>query len=157
MTASGALTFRNIELHDQDGLLKLRNNLSNLEFFMNSHPVSPEEHARWFFSRATEFREFQIVGVLSDQLIGIAYLVPIDDHICTISINIDPRYQSRGIGMQLMMRILTRAESLGFSRIEALIHVSNTKSVALFEKSGFIIQEKVSELFMRYVKLIEIL
>ena len=157
MVDSGLPTFRNIELHDQDSLLRLRNSLSNLEFFKNPHPVSPEDHAQWFFSRITDFREHQIVGVLWDQVIGIAFLVPLEDHTCSISINIDPRYQSRGIGLELLMRMLIRAESLGFSRIEALIHVSNTKSVSLFERSGFSIDEKISEFFIRYVKSIEIL
>ena len=49
--------------------------------------------------------------------------------------------------------MLLRADLLGFSRIEALIHVSNDKSVFLFEKCGFVLEEKISKDFNRYVKI----
>lgn len=153
MNVSDVITFRNIELDDQDKLLKLRNTHSNLQFFKNPNPVSPENHAEWFASRFKNFKELQILAVLSDRLIGIAYLVPIDDRSSSISINIDLEYQSQGIGQELLTRMISRAESLDFNRIEALIHTSNSKSVSLFEKCGFIFEEKISELFNRYVKL----
>lgn len=152
MAESDVPTFRNIELHDEASLLELRNNPSNLEFFKNPHPVSVEDHARWFTSRFTDFKEFQILAVLSNRLIGIVFIVPLDTHIGSISINIDPRYQSHGIGRELLTRMMLRADLLAFSRIEALIHVSNTKSVSLFEKCGFVFEEKFSEFFVRYVK-----
>jgi len=145
-------TFRNIELYDEASLLELRNTPSNLEFFKCPHTVSAEDHARWFASRFTDFKELQILAVLSNQLIGIVFIVPLNDHSASISINIDSSYQSRGIGKELLARMMLRADSLGFSRIEALIHVSNTKSVSLFEKCGFIFEEKISEFFIRYVK-----
>ena len=152
MNDSNEPTFRNIELHDQAGLLRLRNIPSNLEFFKNPGPVSSEDHVEWFAARFTDFKQLQILAVLSNQLIGIVFLVPIDDGSCSISINIDFEYQSQGIGQELLTRMLLRANSLGFTRIEALIHVSNTKSVSLFEKCGFTLEEKVSEFFIRYVK-----
>jgi RimJ/RimL family protein N-acetyltransferase len=145
-------TFRNIELHDEAGLLELRNNPSNLEFFKNPRPISVEDHARWFTSRFTDFKEFQILAVLSNQLIGIVFVVPLDNHSGSISINIDSRFQSQGIGQELLMRMLLRAGSLAFSRIEAVIHVSNTRSVSLFEKCGFVFDKKISEFFACYVK-----
>ncbi len=152
MKVSDELSFRNIEPDDQAELLKLRNSNSNLEFFKNPNPVSAEDHAEWFTSRTSEFKELQILAILSDRLIGIAFLVPIDDHSGSISINIDFEYQSQGIGQELLTRMLSRADSLGFTRIEALIHISNSKSISLFEKCGFIFDEKISELFNRYVK-----
>jgi len=155
MGDSDVPTFRNIELHDEASLLELRNNPSNLEYFKNPHPVSAEDHAGWFTSRFTDFKDFQILAVLSNQLIGIVFLVPLDNHIASISINIDSRYQSQGIGQELLTRMLLRADLFAFSRVEALIHVSNTKSVSLFEKCGFVFENKISEFFVRYVKSID--
>lgn len=152
MSGSNAYTFRNIELHDQDDLLKLRNSPSNLEFFKNPSPITSEDHAEWFASRIMYFKEHQIIAILSNKLIGIVYLVPIDDHSSSISINIDFEYQSQGIGRELLMRMLTRAHLLNYTRIEALIHISNKKSITLFKKCGFVFKEEVSEFFVRYVK-----
>lgn len=152
MAASEVPTFRNIELLDEASLLELRNDPMNLEFFMNPRPIAAEDHARWFNSRFTDFKELQILAVVSKQLIGIVFIVPLDNHSGSISINIDSRYQSQGIGQELLMRMLLRSDSLGFSRIEALIHLSNTKSVLLFEKCGFVFEEKFSEYFARYVR-----
>lgn len=153
MKVSDELSFRNIELDDQAELLRLRNTHSNLEFFKNPSPVSSEDHAEWFASRITNFKELQIVAALSNRLIGIAFLVPFDNRSGSISINIDFEYQSRGIGQELLTRMLSRADSLGFTRIEALIHISNPKSISLFEKCGFILEDNISDLFNRYVKL----
>ena len=153
MPQGDVVSFRNLELHDEVGLLKLRNNPLNLEFFKNPRPVSADDHAKWFNSRFTDFKELQIVGVLSNQLIGIVFLVPLDNHSSSISINIDSEYQSQGIGQELLTRMLSRADSLKISRIEALIHVTNTKSISLFEKCGFVFEGKISEFFFRYVKL----
>lgn len=152
MNCSNVLTFRNMEAHDQADLLKLRNSPSNLKFFKNPSPVSSEAHAEWFASRIIDLQEHQILAVLSGHLIGIVFLVPIDDYSSSISINIDSEYQSKGIGQKLLTRMLSRAFSLGYTRIEALIHDSNTKSISLFEKCGFISEERVSEFFTRYVK-----
>lgn len=112
-------------------------------FFKNPNPVSPEEHAHWFASRLNEFEELQIVGELAGHLIGIVFLVPQDDISGTISINIDSEFQSQGTGHELLKRMLSRADALMFTRIEALIHTSKSnryrflKSVALFLKRKF--------------------
>lgn len=153
MSESNELTFRNIERRDEAALLRLRNIPSNVMFFKNPNPVSPEEHARWFASRLNKFEELQIVGELAGQLIGIVFLVPQDDISGTISINIDSEFQSQGTGHELLKRMLSRADTLRFTRIEALIHTSNIKSVSLFEKCGFVFEEKVSGFFNRYVRL----
>jgi RimJ/RimL family protein N-acetyltransferase len=153
MSDINMFTFRNIEQRDEAVVLRLKNNPSNVKFFKNPNPVSAEDHAKWFASRLNEFIELQIVGELAGQLIGIVFLVPQDNVSSTISINVDSEFQSQGIGRELLKRMLSRADALEFSRIEALIHTSNIKSVSLFEKSGFVFEEKVSELFNRYVRL----
>jgi RimJ/RimL family protein N-acetyltransferase len=152
MGDSDVVTFRDIELHDEASLLELRNNPLNLKFFKSPRPVSAEDHAGWFTSRFTDFKDLQILADLSNQVIGIVFIVPLDNHSGSISINIDSRYQAQGIGQALLTRMLLRADLLGFARIEALIHVSNTKSISLFEKCGFVFEEKISEFLVRYVK-----
>jgi len=152
MTDSNVFTFRDVELYDEADLLKLRNSLSNSVFFKNPSPVSSEDHAKWFASRINDFREHQIVAALSNQLIGIVFLVELDDRSGSISININSEYQAQGIGQELLERMLLRADSFNLTRIEAVIHVANTKSVSLFEKCGFVFEEKISESFIRYVR-----
>ncbi len=152
MSGSNVFSFRDIELQDETALLKLRNTPSNSAFFKNPSPVSSEDHAKWFASRINDFREHQIVATLSNQLIGIVFLVELDDRSVSISININSEYQSRGIGQELLKRMLLRADSLNITRIESVIHVANAKSVSLFEKYGFAFEEKISESFIRYVR-----
>lgn len=153
MSHKDVIIFRNIDWQDEADLLKLRNSPPNLNFFKNPNPVSAEDHAKWFASRIKEFKELQIVGDLAGQLIGIVFLVPQDDVSGSISININHEFQSQGIGCELLKRMLSRADTLKFSRTEALIHISNIKSVSLFEKCGFVFEENVSELFNLYVRL----
>ena len=108
MTDGEVIVYRNIERRDEVSLFRLRNSPSNLEFFKNPSPVSAEDHARWFASRITDFRELQIVGALTDQLIGIVFLVPIDNDSASVSINVDSDYQSQGIGQVLLNLMLLR-------------------------------------------------
>lgn len=154
MSEGNELIFRNIERRDEAALLRLRNNPSNAMFFKNPNPVSAEEHANWFASRLNKFEDLQIVGELAGQLIGIVFLVPQDDISGTISINIDSEFQSQGTGYELLKRMLSRADALRFTRIEALIHNSNIKSISLFEKCGFVYEDNVSEFFSSYVRLV---
>lgn len=152
MSRDGVVCFRDIVLADESELLILRNNPTNLVFFKNSEGVSVRDHNRWFLARFNEFKGMQIVAEFGGRLIGIVYLTPFGKRSASVSINIDPHFQSKGIGHQLLSRILARAEILGFEEIEAIIHSSNEKSIALFEKYNFVFVNSISSNFCLYKK-----
>jgi RimJ/RimL family protein N-acetyltransferase len=152
MSHDGVVHFREIALADEAELLKLRNNSANLVFFKNTQEVSALDHNRWLLARLNKFKGMQIVGQFGDQLIGIVYLTPIGKRSVSVSINIDPHFQSKGVGHQLLSQIIARAEFLGFEEIEAIIHSSNEKSIALFEKCDFAFVNTISSSFCLYKK-----
>lgn len=152
MNRDGVVCFRDIVPADESELLILRNNHANLVFFKNSQGVSVPDHNRWLLARFNEFKGMQIVGEFAGRLIGIVYLTPIGKRSASVSINIDPHFQSKGVGHQLLSQILARAEILGFEEIEALIHSSNEKSIALFEKCNFAFVNTISSNFCLYKK-----
>lgn len=152
MSSKDIVYFRDIVPKDESSLLVLRNNPSSLIWFQNSQEVSEPDHTRWFIARLSKFKGMQFVGECDGTVIGVAYLTPTSEKSATVSINIDPHFQSEGIGHQLLNRIMARAITLGFSQVEAIIHSSNSKSIALFEKCGFVLAETISSRFSIYRK-----
>ncbi len=56
---------------------------------------------------------------------------------CELSVYIDPQYQRRGIGMELMVSIIETGKKTGFHVIMSGITADNEISVKMHEKLGF--------------------
>jgi len=148
------IIFRDIRPYDELPLLSLRNNPLNLKYFKNPNAVDSQDHAHWFKARITEYKGMQIVAEVSTRLVGIAYLTPINDESVAVSININPEFQSKGIGKELLSQIIACAEILGISQLDATIQESNIKSISLFQSYGFCFFRLIPNGFTLYIKTI---
>lgn len=52
---------------------------------------------------------------------------------------------SRGLGTQLIIDIIERTKILGKSDVIATIHMSNWRSILLFNKLGFVIEDEIGD------------
>jgi len=146
------VTYRGLLPEDEWALLKLRNNVSNLNMFTSPSPVSESDHATWFKSRLNTLNSLQTVAVVSRQIIGIAYLTLGEKNSAKVSVNVAPKFQSKGIGYSLLMQVIENAQLCGVVRIDAEIRKENSKSIALFERLGFSRQNVFSDDFHYYSK-----
>ena len=131
-------------------------------------PVSVESRLFWFHEHKPSYRpiwvmevdtagatpEPGIAGWLSFQSF---YGRPAYQATAEISIYVDPAYQRRGVGRQLLTRAIHHSPSLKLKTLVGLIFAHNQPSLQLFESLGFQrwgYLPKVAELHGREVSLV---
>jgi putative acetyltransferase len=86
----------------------------------------------------------KLVAVARDEVIGAAGLHPVNPslrrmHVRGLGIGIAAEWQGRGIGRQLVARLLDWADNwAGVSRVELTVHADNERAIALYRKLGFV-------------------
>ncbi len=82
-------------------------------------------------------RELFLVGKLDDELVA-SVMAGYDGHRGWINyLAVDPRFQRRGLGRELMEQAQHRLQSLGCSKINLQIRRENVEAVAFYERIGF--------------------
>ena len=86
----------------------------------------------------------RLVAMAGDQLVGMAGLHMQQSslrraHVRGLGIGIAPEWQGRGLGRQLMLRLLDWADQWGgILRIELWVHEDNPRAIALYRSLGFV-------------------
>ena len=84
----------------------------------------------------------RFVAIENNSLAGWAALSPVSGRcvykgVAEVSVYIDSKYRGKGIGKELMNRLINESESEGFWTLQAGIFPENTGSCKLHEKNGF--------------------
>lgn len=105
-------------------------------------PRSVEFMQTWFATK--QENRLPILGVLDDDgtLMGFATYGPFRPHpgyrhTVEHSVYLDPRFRGRGLGNQLLERLITMAEQRGCHTLIGVIDADNTASIRLHERHGF--------------------
>ncbi|RZK04951.1 MAG: GNAT family N-acetyltransferase, partial [Flavobacterium sp.] len=53
------------------------------------------------------------------------------------TLSVDPKFQGKGIGRNLIETVIEKAKSLGFKKVGLLVSTSNPNAKRLYEKIGF--------------------
>ncbi|MCJ0764189.1 GNAT family N-acetyltransferase [Variovorax terrae] len=86
----------------------------------------------------------RLVAVASDQVIGMASLHSPQPslrraHVRSLAIGLAPGWQGRGLGRELIVRLLDWADHwAGVLRIELQVHADNERAAALYRSLGFV-------------------
>jgi len=107
----------------------------------DTEPVSVESRRPWFEQHSSArrplwvaFEEGQVIGWLSYSSF---YGRPAYDRTCEVSIYLDPQFQRRGLGSEMLLRSIQHAPAIGVSTLLGFIFSHNTPSLRLVEKHGF--------------------
>ena len=85
----------------------------------------------------------KLVAVAGSDIVGAAGLHPASasprrGHVRMLGIGIDREWQGRGVGRQLMARLLDWADNwAGILRVELTVHADNDRAIALYRSMGF--------------------
>ncbi len=110
-------------------------------FMQNFDKLTPEMLAR--FTQIDYDREMAFVGVIDDgspdaKMIGVArYVSNPDRHSCDFGLTVGDTYQRKGIGRELMRRLIAVGRDRGIDVMEGDVLASNSKMLALCESMGF--------------------
>ena len=78
------------------------------------------------------------------QIVGWCDVTPIDQegfrHAGTLGMALLPAFRDRGLGRQLLQVTVQEAHGAGLSRIELQLLASNNRALALYERSGFVLE-----------------
>lgn len=83
-----------------------------------------------------------IIHSPDDRIIGYIIIWMMKDVVQISNIAVDPEYRRRGVGEQVMLRIIRRKRREGFRRVFLEVRPSNTTAVKLYEKLGFVVVGK---------------
>jgi L-amino acid N-acyltransferase YncA len=105
-------------------------------------PRSPEVMEVWF--EAKQKGGLPILGVLSDEgeLMGFGSYGPFRPHAAykysvEHSTYVDARFRGRGLGKEILQRLIERAQQQDYHMMIGVIDAQNATSIALHEKLGF--------------------
>ncbi|TCS37756.1 phosphinothricin acetyltransferase [Paucimonas lemoignei] len=105
-------------------------------------PRSPESMIGWF--RAKEERRFPVIGVESEtgELMGFATYgtfraFPAYKYTVEHSVYVEKSHRGKGLGLQLMQRLIEAARGQDLHVLVGGIDAANTTSIALHRKLGF--------------------
>ncbi len=74
---------------------------------------------------------------LEGQLMGYAFMMQVMDEMHLLNLTIDPLWQGRGWGKQLLEAAKSRARALGCTQILLEVRHGNTRALKLYRESGF--------------------
>lgn len=78
------------------------------------------------------------IASIGEKVVGEYVLTKMDDSVTELkNIAVDERYQGKGIGKQLVIDAIKKAEGAGFKKIEVGTGNSSFSQLALYQKCGF--------------------
>lgn len=125
---------------DSGQLLTWRNNESVRRFSRNSEEITLETHKAWIAEKILTNQEQSKIFIFLqvDSYVGMTRLDALSDGCVEISILVDPLFQGKGIGSDILQMTIEYAlNRVEFVDLVANIHVMNVASEALFRKLGF--------------------
>ncbi|MBL9132441.1 MAG: N-acetyltransferase [Verrucomicrobiaceae bacterium] len=105
-------------------------------------PRTPEVMEAWFATK--EAAKLPVIGALDENgdLMGFGSYGPFRPHAAykysvEHSIYVDARFRGRGLGKQLLQRLIGRATEQGYHMMIGVIDAQNAASMALHQRAGF--------------------
>ena len=88
-----------------------------------------------------------LVVMADEELVGwcdiIPYIQEASSHVGVLGIGLLPEYRGMGIGKELMLSTIAKAQNKGITRVELSVREHNQNAIALYKKLGFV-QEGIS-------------
>lgn len=112
-----------------------------LSFGKNAFNISEEREAKFIERFRTAKNDVMLVALDGDKVVGNAVLeaerIPRYSHRATLSVTVLKEYWGRGIGTELIKRLIEFAKSTSLSVVSLEVRADNSRAITLYEKFGF--------------------
>jgi L-amino acid N-acyltransferase len=139
MSSAQPLLIRPATRKDMPAVVGIYNWAINQTFAtIDSEPLSKEEAAHWWKTHAE--REVTLVAEHDSDVVGWARLLPWNQRgyqVVEDLIYVDPLYHGKGVGRQLLARIIEAAEGTGCRTIVCSVATDNAAGLRLHRGQGF--------------------
>ena len=138
------LIFRRRGPQDEPGLLALFNEDCFRTAASTREPFASGEDMRLWLDGVAAAQRFEIVALLSDEVVGFAGLYVLGDgqsHSGWLMLGVRQALQGGGIGSILMqMLVATARDFVGLQRLQLTVFSDNPAAIGLYQKFGFAIE-----------------
>jgi L-phenylalanine/L-methionine N-acetyltransferase len=137
-----AFTIRAQEPSDAAGVSALIGTPGTFEGTLQLPDMPVASRVEWI--QAIEPGTCKLVAVAGGQVVGAAGLHSVGrsmrrGHVRSLGISLAPGWQGKGVGRQLMARLLDWADNwTNILRIELTVHADNDRAIALYKSMGFV-------------------
>ena len=126
---------------DLMAIFKLSNQASVRANSFNQHQIRLQEHQKWFKKNLANKNVVMLKAQVGHQLAGQVRL-DIENSQAVISVSVSEDFRGQGLGSALLQAAIVQAKAKRLTAIEALIKPENFGSIKLFEKNGWVMDQK---------------
>lgn len=143
MSSLGGVVFRRASLADAEALTQLMGQPEVLHNTLQLPLPSAEIWRKRLEAQIADPLQIHVVALHGVELIGSAGLHPVTGslrtrHVAALGMCVSPAWWGRGVGSELMRRLLEWADNwAGLLRIELGVFTDNARAIALYRKFGF--------------------
>lgn len=126
------VSLRKVSEKDWDYILSLRNEEDYKSFFYNDHTISKNEHYDYLTKQKSNPSFFN--WIICEGKNDVGYIRILDND---VSIMLDKKSHSKGIGTQAIKLVESEAENLGINKLIGRVMIHNKSSEKIFVKNNF--------------------
>lgn len=118
--------------------------------FLETHPVLLDKEAKYFTTLDYQNRMAIVATIEEDgdeKIVGVArydVFYPVDDEAAEAAFVIEDRFQGKGLGTELMVRLAAYAMQNGVTEFVFTVHWSNQAMLKLLRKCGDVVERSQS-------------
>ena len=154
------LTIRQVDPSDGFRLFEWRNDKRVRSSFLNSEPVTAEEHVAWFQELLSGSKSLCFIGLQGgtsvQSPIGYCRFDKVSVGKYQVSIMIAPDFQGRNLAHSLLVKssIALQETTDGPIELQALVKEGNLASLKLFERAKFTHEHPLKDSTFRLLKVL---
>jgi L-phenylalanine/L-methionine N-acetyltransferase len=143
VSSLAGVEFRRASLADAEGLTRLMGQAEVLHNTLQLPLPSPEIWRKRLETQIADPLQIHVVAVHGVELIGSAGLHPVTGslrtrHVAGLGLCVTPSWWGRGVGTELLRRLLDWADNwAGLLRVELGVFSDNARAIALYRRFGF--------------------
>jgi putative acetyltransferase len=143
VTKLDGVEFRRAAPADAEGLARLLGLPEVLRNTLQLPLPSADAWRKRLEAQIAEPQHFHVIAANAGDVIGSAGLYPVTGslrtrHAAGLGIGVDPAWWGRGLGTELMRRLLDWADNwAGIVRVELGVYADNERAIALYRRFGF--------------------
>jgi UDP-4-amino-4,6-dideoxy-N-acetyl-beta-L-altrosamine N-acetyltransferase len=141
------IELRKVTAEDILKIYEWRNHPQVRRWMLNDKEISWEEHEK-FWEHMLNKEEPAFIIIFNNVDCGVIRLTKINEETAEIDIFISPEFQGRGIGSEVIKKIVNMCRDLGIKKLIARVKPNNVASIKMFERNDF----KLTYLYYEKVK-----
>ena len=126
------IKLREVIEKDWDYVLGLRNQFYANSFYVQTKPISNDEHYEYMNKQKSNPNFHQWIA--TDGKNDVGYIRILDQD---INIMVEKKFQTKGIGTVMLNLVEKEARGLGIKKLKAKVLIGNDSSKKIFEKNNY--------------------